>query len=729
MSFFNTPEMNIPGVLGTLYSYSIFLNAALSFILGFFVLVKGFRKRLNVYWFLLSMCVSFWAFFIFLWSRGTAYEEILLVNRIANYGAIFLAIMVVMFTEEYVRKKSRAVSLFNLLAGLLILTAGLVFYKEFIPSESPKVFFKLYPDTGIVFAVYFLYFACAWTYALMLMWNHYKRMEGIAKKQTGLILTGITMGILGGSTTFFACFNINIFPFGSSFSLIYVIFTTYAIIRYRAMEIDTVVHQTVIWLLSLAILILPIGVIFSFFKEELRAVPPVFILVLISFTLLLFLFYYNRLKPGIDHFFRRRKYDYQLVLSEMPSRIGSSLDLKLLSRNMAKEFRETLYVRNLLLLVKPLDKQSFNELDCVGYGTKGNKVLAKQDNVSLAVDHPIIRFFQKNIRVLEKDQIEIDPVYETIRTETLEFFRENSLEILVPFTIQGNLISILGLGKKENLTNYALKDIELLEYIGSQIGITIDNALHHSDILEKERIAEELRLGQQIQKSLLPHAPPQVPDLAIQGFMQPAREIGGDYYDFINLPGRLVVVIGDVSGKGVAAGLLMAMVKTAMHLFSRKDDSPKEVLKKLNLILNQQTGEDKFMTMMYLIWQADKKTFLYSSAAHENALIYRKARDQIETLRGGGALLGVMPDIDKFLYDEEIPMNPGDKILLFTDGVVSALNANKDRFGLTQLKSVFLKYAGEPAREIMYSVKNEIYSFMGSLPQQDDITLVVLERV
>ncbi|MDD4909021.1 MAG: PP2C family protein-serine/threonine phosphatase, partial [Candidatus Omnitrophica bacterium] len=256
---------------------------------------------------------------------------------------------------------------------------------------------------------------------------------------------------------------------------------------------------------------------------------------------------------------------------------------------------------------------------------------------------------------------------------------------------------------------------------------------------EKERMAEEMKLGREIQMALLPQTLPIIRGLNVQGLMQPAKEIGGDYYDFITLPGtdKLSVVIGDVSGKGVAAGLLMAMAKTAIQTLSQEEHSPRQILIKTNQILSQHIGGHKFMTLLYFMWPADTKTFTYSSAGHEHILICRANRGPVvvggathgavEAILSGGFMLGMMPDIETYLEDKEIKLDLGDKILLYTDGVTEAQNRDEERYGLDRLISSFQKHSSKPAAELMRVIKDEVYSFIGAHPQYDDITLVVLE--
>jgi serine phosphatase RsbU (regulator of sigma subunit) len=229
--------------------------------------------------------------------------------------------------------------------------------------------------------------------------------------------------------------------------------------------------------------------------------------------------------------------------------------------------------------------------------------------------------------------------------------------------------------------------------------------------------------------TLLPHKSPQMADFIIQGMMQPAREIGGDYYDFISLPNKdnLGIVIGDVSGKGVGAGLFMAMAKTAIHTLSQEEVSPRQILLRANQILHQHISGQKFMTMLYLMWQSKTKTMTYSSAGHEHILIYHDQAQELESVQSGGIMLGMLPDIGIYLEERKFKLELSDKILLYTDGVTEALNKEGERFTLERLKDSFIKNHQKPPEELMHAVQDEVHEFIGMTPQYDDITLVVME--
>ncbi|MDD5067747.1 MAG: SpoIIE family protein phosphatase [bacterium] len=710
-----------PPVIGCLYFI----------ILGSFVYLKNRRSALNI-------SFGFLCFLGFIWQAGLIMMLMskppfypLFWSKCIGSSVVFIDLGFYLFIINFISVKNR---LYKSIA-YLILAKGILFgimvvSSDLILTDLKKHAFGYYLKAGRLHPLFLAFFLFVLIYSFSILFQYYRSSGSRLKKIQAkyIFLSLIVLGL--ASVDYVPMYlKISLYPFGDVFVVTSFSILAYAIIRYRALEIDTVVHRTFLWLVSILFLILPVGLAYGVFRARLFGTGLTGTAFLISLTLILFLVYYNAFKPRIDHFFRRKKYDYQMVLAEMPSRIGSSLDLQVLSRNLFRELKEILYIKNALLLIKPPDTDHFEVMDYSGYQNLIQQSRNQFQNIQFSSDHPLINWFKTHQRILEKDQVEMDSRYAPVREEALKLFNACFLEVLVPVTMQDKLVSILGLGKKENLRNYLARDIELLESIGKQIGITLDNALHHGDIVEKERIAEELKLGRQIQTSLLPHGPPQVMSLSIHGLMEPAKEIGGDYFDFISLAEKekAGIVIGDVSGKGVAAGLLMAMVKTAVYIFSRTTDSPKDTLMLINDILVRHTGGDKFMTMLYLIWDARTLTLKYSSAGHEHILLLRNSSRDMEVIESGGLILGIRPDIGDYLDEKELKLNKGDKLLLYTDGATEAPNFLKERFGMARLQDVFIRNQSKASAELLQAIRNEIFTFIGTQPQADDITLVVLE--
>ena len=701
------------------------------FLLGIFVFTKNPKGLTNRIFFLLACTSTLWQLMYALAYNLTDEAQAFFILRFGYVGVNFIA-PTACHTAYLVCKADKkfkyyiiATYIIGVIFALLMLTTPLVI------SGAYKYFWGYYPKHGPLHPLFLTFFIgqiniVLTVYLYELIFKR-KAMTQLQVTQMVVILVGYLI-YTGACVDFLPNYHIAVYPFGYICAFFFISIVGFTIIRYRFLEIDTVIHKTILWLLSILFLIVPMAVMYQFAKYWLAGLTPITTISIICVSLLTFLWYYHRLKPRIDHFFRRRAYDYQAVLADLPSRIGTSLELSELSRSLFKELKEILYTRNGLLLVKPPDKEGFEEVASMGYDDP-KLIVTKVKKVSLETDDPLVFWLSSNPKVLEKIQVETDPQYAVAKSCLLSFFGDYGLELVIPLTMDEQLISILGLGKKENLRAYRESDVALLEKLGKQIGISVDNALHHGDIVEKERLAEELRLGRQIQMMLLPQGAPLIPGLEVRGMMEPAKEIGGDYYDFIDIPhrGSTSVVIGDVSGKGVAAGLLMAMAKTAIHTLSQEETSPKQILLRANQILNKHISGQKFMTMLYFQWHAQSKTMIYSSAGHEHILIYRGRTRILETIQSGGMMLGMIPDIEMFLEERQLQLDSGDKILLYTDGVTEALDENQERFGLPRLKGLFEAHQAQPADELMKFIKDEVYAFMGNTPQYDDITLVVME--
>ena len=581
---------------------------------------------------------------------------------------------------------------------------------------------------------------------LFMLYGGYKsgKYSVVKTKQMLYIFWAITIYVFS-SVDFLPTLGICIYPFGFIFNITFIVIVAMAIIRYRAMEIDTVVHQTILWLLTSLWLVAPSYILFTVLRPWIRELSNVG---LTMFALLFFYFfmsYYRYFQPKIDHAFRRRKYDYQTILGKVAEKIATTISIEDLTGQLLNEVCEAMYLRNSLLYVLIKEKAKYSLIGRRGYKeSEGIKqpaaldIYAEADKTGpvgmqheLSASNPIFAWLAEHRNVLEKEQLEVDPKYEGIKQHALAFFNENNIEVVVPLVVKDSVNAVLGLGKKDNLQAYTTEDLNLLKKLGQEAGVTIFNALHYEDLADKERLDEEMRMGHQIQMTLLPSHIPQVAGLSVQGLMQPAKEIGGDYYDFIESPGKdnLSIVIGDVSGKGVAAGLLMAMAKTAIHTLSQEETSPKQILMRTNNILYQHIGGQKFMTLLYLMWRPQSHSILYSSAGHEHILLCRTTAGIVEAIPSGGFMLGMMADIDDFLEEKEFYLSPGDKVLLYTDGVTEALNKDGERFSLSRLKEAFREHSQKPVKELMQAIKDDVYTFIGAHAQYDDITIVAMEAL
>ncbi len=278
------------------------------------------------------------------------------------------------------------------------------------------------------------------------------------------------------------------------------------------------------------------------------------------------------------------------------------------------------------------------------------------------------------------------------------------------------------------------EELELMKSFGTQATVAIENAHLVQGLVEQDRLKQEMKLGQEIQRGFQPKQAPQTKGLQVAAYMQPAREIGGDYYDYLLRPSetgesRLGVVIGDVTGKGVGAGLNMAMVKTTLMTLSQEPIGLKEILVKANRILHGQMSFGTFISLLYLQWDPTNRSLIYCGAGQGEFLVYRAQTQQIEIVKCGGTALGLLPVMDERTQEKTLPVEPGDKIILFTDGVTEAPNEHDEQFGLERLRLSVAQHGKKPLNRVVEGIRDDIYAFMGNTEQYDDITLIVINVV
>jgi serine phosphatase RsbU (regulator of sigma subunit) len=255
---------------------------------------------------------------------------------------------------------------------------------------------------------------------------------------------------------------------------------------------------------------------------------------------------------------------------------------------------------------------------------------------------------------------------------------------------------------------------------------------------EKKRLEEELRIAREIQMSLLPQGPLAMPGLSVSALCVPAREVGGDYYDFLPLDDRRVgVLIADVSGKGTSAALYMAELKGLMLSLSRIHTSPRELMMTANRIIANNLDARSFITMTYAVLDLSTRTMTYARAGHTplmrvpNGNGAAGGRRETQVLVPDGLVLGLKLDdgqmFDRLLVEQTTPLDAGDLFVLFTDGISEAMNADDDCFGEARLARLLEEHADLPADELRERILRDVEAFAGGAPQHDDMTMILLK--
>jgi sigma-B regulation protein RsbU (phosphoserine phosphatase) len=246
------------------------------------------------------------------------------------------------------------------------------------------------------------------------------------------------------------------------------------------------------------------------------------------------------------------------------------------------------------------------------------------------------------------------------------------------------------------------------------------------EMAQRERLNRELEIAQEVQAHLFPQRLPAVAGLDYCGHCRPAREVGGDYYDFLELPeGRLGIAIGDVSGKGIGAALMMASLEASLRAQASVGHGLAELMKRVNSLVYEASSANRYATLFYAEYDPRSRQLSYVNAGHNPPLILRRSATVCEVLRleTGGPVIGLLPQC---YQQESFPLEAGDLIVLFTDGVSESMNARDEEWGEDRLIQFAKTCHGLPAFEIMSQILAAADAFVAGASQHDDMTLVVL---
>ncbi len=295
----------------------------------------------------------------------------------------------------------------------------------------------------------------------------------------------------------------------------------------------------------------------------------------------------------------------------------------------------------------------------------------------------------------------------------------------------GRNIGVVGVVRNDVNGAFSENDYDVFKSVAEQSAFAMGNAMIHQELTEKRKIDDELRTAREVQNILLPSGEPHIPGYRVYGSNTPARMISGDYFDYIDLPeNRSGIVIADVTGKGVPAGLLMAMCRSVLRLTARATVSPSEALGLVNRHLFPDVREDMFVSLVYMVLEHETGRLKLARAGHDAPLMFRAREGVIETIKPPGLALGIDEGdvFERVTKDVEIVMQKGDCLLLYTDGVCEAVDEYDGEFGLAKLESEFSKSAGGGAERVVRSILSQVSHFAGNQPQMDDITMIAIEK-
>jgi serine phosphatase RsbU (regulator of sigma subunit) len=411
---------------------------------------------------------------------------------------------------------------------------------------------------------------------------------------------------------------------------------------------------------------------------------------------------------------------YRLLL-KLSQEIGRTLDLQEVLRHLLATLRTSVaydaagvFVLNRRV---PLGQDSSHRM-IAGMATVGFDDMPRDEDPMLRQGKGIIGHVVFTGQPVIASDVSRDPHYVQGRQATRS-------EIAVPIVSNGEVVGALNL-ESDTVDTFAEGDLEFLEFFAVAAAISIEKAIVHRELVEKHRIEHQLAIAREVQTALLPARDPILPGFDIGGINIPTWEIGGDYFDYLpESDGRLAIAVADVSGKGVPAALLMATFRAALRVQRQVDAGIGSTVASLNRVLLDSMDASRFVTAVYGVLAHDTGAFDYVNCGHNPPLLLR-AGGGCELLPGGGPALGMWDGAE--FTARTTTIEPGDTLVLYTDGVVEVADADDCLFGVERLEQIVRAHAGGPVHSAVDAVVGATRAYSGRPVFDDDFTLVLVRR-
>ncbi len=488
----------------------------------------------------------------------------------------------------------------------------------------------------------------------------------------------------------------------------------YAMVRHKFLDTKLIARRGILYALASAVLIgfyLTVvervnTAVAAAFGIDARIVEPVFLII----ALTLFQPAVAKLEDSLDRMFLRDPSDYRNVLRALGREIQTTIDLEDLLSRSVRTLTEALLLRSSYIVALTADGPVVR--------TGAGEPMSGDSLDGVAEMLPRLSTQDPSYRLS-------DPVDGLRRVDRELLVRRLGVELMVPLRWRNETLGLVLLGEKLTGTEFTSEDVSLLNNLGSQMGVSLQNALLLRDRVRVARIEEELNLARQIQQTFLKSDFPSLPRCEVHGVNLPSRQVGGDYYDVVSAPdGSFLVAIADVAGKGVPAALLSSMLQAALRTQARSVESPADILRNINALVYRSTAVHQFATFFLARVSPDGRRMTFCNAGHNWPALLRRNGERM-WLQTGGTILGIMEDVE--LQEDSLELSAGDLLVFYTDGISEATNVDGELY--TEERLVEFVSGLPPAlnpEAVAMSILKEIERHLGRLEAQDDRTLVVL---
>ena len=518
--------------------------------------------------------------------------------------------------------------------------------------------------------------------------------------------------------------------------LLFPLTMAYVIVVYRAMDVSVVVRQGLQYALAKGgirviqmLLLVGIGLLvwwtinnygFNFATQFAFIVGGAALVPLVDLTA-------RPLRSWIDRRFFRDAYNAEQILAELSEDVRTMVETRPLLETVATKISESLHVPQVALLLR--NDHGFVPAYVLGYDTP--------PVVELPTESRAIRKLSSNRHiVLYDDMTEVTSV-PTVSQNEREQLRELNSQILLPVAAKSGLSGIISLSHKRSEEPFTANDLRLLRSVATQTGFALENSrLTEAVALEaaqKERLNAEIDIAREVQERLFPQELPKIEGLDYFGDCRPALGVGGDYYDFLEFPGgKFGIAIGDVSGKGIGAALMMAGLQASLRGQAlHAGDDLANLMSNVNGLLYEASTTNRYATFFYAQYDPKTRDLRYVNAGHNPPFLLRPGSTGVEVfkLETGGPVVGMLPPMLARYEQADIKLEEGDVLVGFTDGISESMNPAEEEWGEDAMLEELKVLIGKSAEEVIRTIVAAADAFASGAKQHDDMTMIVIRSI
>ena len=514
--------------------------------------------------------------------------------------------------------------------------------------------------------------------------------------------------------------------------LLFPLTLAYVIVVQRAMDVRVVVRQglqyglakTGIRVLQFAAIAIVIATAFAMGSNKNTFGKVVVIAMAVTIGLMIPRLG-ERLKDWTDRRFFREAYNAEQVLSDLSDQVRSMVETRPLIETVAARISETLHIPQVAVLLGA--DGTYHPAYALGYNT-----VPTVNFLSSAGTAKVLRAQQEPARVYFDDPdswVYRDPgVSEEERAKLAQLHAE----LLLPLSTRDKLLGFISLGPKRSDEPYSGSDVRLLKSVAAQTGLALENARLMSaiadEVAQRERLNREVEIAREVQERLFPQKLPPILGVDYAGACRPALGVGGDYYDFLALPGgQLGIAVGDVSGKGIAAALMMASLQASLRgEATRAPENLAALVTNVNRLVYEASSSNRYATFFYAQYNPECRQLTYVNAGHNPPMLFHRSAGTwtISRLEAGGTVVGLL---ESFPYEQSsLKIEPGDVFIAFTDGISEAMNNADEEWGEDRMVEAVKSCANMSPSEMIGQIMQAADKFVAGAKQHDDMTLVVL---